>query len=95
MEEQQKDTLHSKEFYKKLLEEVTTGRTSKLIENSVINLYRRTFTEKEIDDLVQFYKTSAGKKMDEQYLLLLVESAKNAEQLLKLAAKSLGSSQGK
>ena len=95
MEEQQKDTSHSKEFYKKLLEEVTTGRTSKLIENSVINLYRRTFTEKEIDELVKFYKTSAGKKMDEQYLLLLVESAKNAEQLLKLAAKNLESSQRK
>lgn len=95
MEEQQKDTLHSKEFYNKLLEEVTTGRTSKLIENSVINLYRRIFTEKEIDELVRFYKTSAGKKMDDESLLLLVESAKNAEQLLKLAVKNLELKDGK
>jgi len=94
-EEQQKDTLHSKEFYNKLLEEVTTGKTSKLIENSVINLYRRIFTEKEIDELVRFYKTSAGKKMDEESLLLLIESAKNAEQLLKLAVKNLELKDGK
>ena len=38
-EEQQKDTAHSKEFYNKLTEDVTTGRTSKLIENSLINIY--------------------------------------------------------
>ncbi len=86
MEEQQKDTAHSKEFYNKLLEEVTTGKTSVLIENSQVNLYRRNFTEQEIDDLVTFYKTSAGKKMDKEFILLIVESIKDAEQLLKLAA---------
>jgi hypothetical protein len=94
-EEQQKDTTHSKEFYNKLLEEVTIGKTSKLIENSLINLYRRTFTEKEIDELVSFYKTSAGKKMDKEFLLILVESVKDAEQLLKLAAKNIESKDGK
>jgi hypothetical protein len=94
-EEQQKDTTHSKEFYNKLLEEVTTGKTNKLIENSLINLYRRTFTEKEIDELVSFYKTSAGKKMDKEFLLILVESVKDAEQLLKLAAKNIESKDGK
>jgi len=88
-EEQQKDTTHSKEFYQKLVDEVTTGRTSKLLENSVINIYRRTFTEKELDDLITFYKTSAGQKMNTEYLLLLVQSVKDAEQLLKLAAKNL------
>jgi len=91
-EEQQKDTSHAKEFYNKLLEEVSTGKTSKLIENSLINLYRRIFTEKEIDDLVNFYKTSAGKKMDSEFLLILVESVKDAEQLLKLAAKNIETS---
>ena len=92
-EEQQKDTSHSKEFYNKLLEEVTTGKTGKLIENSVINLYRRTFTEKEIDELISFYKTSAGKKMDQEYLIMLVESAKVAEQLLDHAAKNMSAKQ--
>ena len=89
MEEQQKDTAHSKEFYNKLTQDVTTGRTSKLIENSLINIYRRTFTEKEVDDLIDFYQTSAGKKMDKEFLLLLVQSVKDGEQLLKLAGKNL------
>ena len=88
-EQQQKDTAHSKEFYQKLVDEITTGRTSKLLENSVINIYRRTFTEKELDELISFYKTSAGQKMNTEYLLLLVQSVKDAEQLLKLAAKNL------
>ena len=91
MEEQQKDTTHSKEFYNRLLEDVTTGKTSKLIENSLINLYRRTFTEKEVDELINFYQTSAGKKMDKEFLLLLVQSVKDAEQLLKIAGKNLES----
>lgn len=88
-EEQQKDTLHSKAFYDAMLNDVTTGKTSKLIDNSLINLYRRNFTEAEIDELVKFYKTSAGKKMDKEYILLMVESMKAAEQLMKLAAKNI------
>ena len=88
-EEQQKDTTHSKEFYDKLLTEITTGKTSKLLENCVINLYRRNFTEQEIDDIVRFYKTSAGKKMSKEFLLIMVQSIKDAEQLLKLAANSI------
>jgi len=89
MDEQQKDTVHSKEFYKKLTEDITTGKTSKLLENSMINIYRRTFTENEIDELTSFFKTSAGKKMDKEFLLLLVQSVKDGEQLLNLAVKNL------
>lgn len=89
MEEQQKDTVHSKEFYRKLTEDITTGKTSKLLENSLINIYRRTFTENEVDELIKFYQTSAGKKMDKEFLLLLVQSVKDGEQLLKLAVKDL------
>jgi hypothetical protein len=89
MEEQQKDTVHSKEFYKKLTEDITTGKTSQLLENSLVNIYRRTFTENEIDELIKFFQTSAGKKMDKEFLLLLVQSVKDGEQLLKLAVKNL------
>jgi len=90
MEEKQKDTSRAKrEFYDKLLKEATEGRTAKLMENCMINMYRRTFTEGEVDELVKFYKSSAGQKMDKEFLVLLVESAKGAEQLLKLAAKKL------
>jgi len=38
MDEQQKDTVHSKEFYKKLIEDISTGKTSKLLENSIVNI---------------------------------------------------------
>ncbi|MEP6584346.1 MAG: DUF2059 domain-containing protein [Ginsengibacter sp.] len=88
-EEQQKDTSHSKAFYDALLNDLTHGRTSKLLENSIINLYRRNFTEADIDELIRFYKTPAGKKMDKEYILLIVESIKDAEQLMKLAAQNL------
>ena len=94
-EEQQKDTMRSKEYYNKLLEEITTGKTGKLLENSVINIYRRSFTESEVDELIRFYKTSAGQKMNTEYLLLLVQSVKDAEQLLKLAAKNIESGAAK
>lgn len=89
-EQQQSNTTHSKDYYDKLMEDVTKGKTSKLIENSLINLYRNNFTEPEIDELIKFYQTSAGKKMDKEYILLMVESMKDAEQLIKLAAKNVG-----
>ncbi|MDQ6845819.1 MAG: DUF2059 domain-containing protein [Bacteroidota bacterium] len=88
-EEQQKDTSHSKAYYEALTNDVTKGKTSKLIENSLINLYRKNFTGQEIDELISFYKTSAGKKMDKEYIFLMLESMKDAEQLIKLAAKNI------
>lgn len=88
-EEQQKDTTHTKAFYNQLQEELTTGHTGKLLENSLINLYRRNYTEQEIDELIAFYKTSAGKKMDKEFFIVLVESVKNAEQLIKMAMNKL------
>lgn len=87
--EEEKDTTHSKEYYSQLQKEVTGGRTARLIENSVINLYRRVFTEKEIDQLLAFYKTAAGKKMSKEFIFLMVESAKDAEQLVKIAHNNL------
>ena len=89
MDEQKKDTVHSKEFYKKLMDDIATGNTSRLLENSIINIYRRTFTESEVDELINFFQTSAGKKMDKEFLLLLVQSVKDGEQLLNLAVKNL------
>ena len=89
MEEQQKDTVHSKNFYTELQREITIGKTGQLLENSFINLYRNHFTEKEVDDLITFYKSSAGKKMDNDFILLMVQSVKGAEQLLKIAGNNV------
>lgn len=88
-EEKEKDKLHDAGYYHKLEQEITTGRTGQLLENIMINLYRRNFTEDEIDDLLRFYKSSAGKKMDKEFFLLMVRSVKGAEQLLKLTMHRL------
>src|SRR5260221_7534888 len=53
-DEQKDDTTHSKDYYNKLLAELTPGKTSRLIDNCLINLYRRTYTEKELHDLISF-----------------------------------------
>jgi len=86
-EEQEKDTVRGKDYYDTLLSEVTTGKTGKLLENALINMYRQTFTEPEIDELLRFYKTSAGKKMNSDYILLIIRSVKDAEALMKLIQK--------
>ncbi|CAN5235539.1 hypothetical protein BH09BAC2_BH09BAC2_11630 [soil metagenome] len=83
-EEQAKDTIHSKSYYLQLTKELTTGRAGRLIENSLINIYRKLFTEREIDQMISFYKTSAGKKMSKEFIYLVLRSSKNAEQLMKL-----------
>ncbi len=88
-EEQQKATKRPGDFYDRLKVEISSGHTSKLLDNCFVNIYRRTFTESEIDDLLHFYQTSAGKKFEREFLPLLVESAKAAEQLLQLAAKRI------
>jgi len=88
-EEQQKDNKRPHDFYDRLKAEISSGHTSKLLDNCFVNIYRRTFTESEIDDLLHFYQTSAGKKFEREFLPLLVESAKAAEQLLKIAVTKI------
>jgi hypothetical protein len=88
-EAQKKDTVHSSNYYQDMVYDITNGNTARLLNNCVVNLYRQSFTEAEIDDLVRFYKTSAGKKMNTVFILLLVRSLKDAEQLMKLAAKRM------
>jgi len=89
MDEQPKDTAHSKEYYNRLLHEMAAGRSSMLLENIMINLYRRYFTEDEVVELIRFYKTSAGKKTEKEFFLLMVQSVKDAEQLLKIASTQI------
>ena len=88
-EEQGKNSSLPKEFYEKLRANLLEGEGHFLIENSVINLYRRTYSEKEIDQLIRFYKTSAGKKSDKENFFLMIESVKDAEKIMELTRKSL------
>ena len=88
-EQQQKDTTHPAAYYDKLKREITTGKTGQLIENCVINLYRNAYTIKEIDELLFFYRTSAGKKMNNANILIIMQSVKDTEELLKMAAAKM------
>lgn len=88
-EEKEKDKSRPAEYYDKLLEEMTTGETSRLLENCLVNMYRESYTEKEVDKLRKFYKTSAGKKMNTEFIMLIARSVKDAEQLMKLAMTKL------
>ncbi len=89
MEEQAKNPSSSKEFFEKLKANLLEGQGHHLIENSLINLYRRTYSEKEIDQLLRFYKTAAGKKSDRENFFLMIESIKDAEKIMEMASKSL------
>jgi hypothetical protein len=89
MEEKEKDKIRPKEFYERLHREVSIGHTARLIENMMINMYRRNFTETEVEEMIAFYKTSAGKKLDKINMLLVVESVKGAEQLLNIITQQL------
>lgn len=88
-EEQEKDKSRPKEYYDKLLKEMTTGETGRLLENCLVNMYRDSYTEKEVDQLRKFYKTSAGKKMNTEFIVLIARSVKDAEQLMKIAMNKL------
>ena len=57
----------------------TSGNGKRLLDNSVIWIYRRRFTEAEINSLLKFYKTSAGQKMASNFPLIMMQSLKAAE----------------
>ena len=83
------DTTHSKEYYDKLLADCEYGATHGLIENMLINLYRQCFTEKEVKELVEFYKTSAGKKLSSDFVVLSITGANAANEIVRAAAEKL------
>ena len=56
-----------------------TGEGASKINNAVIWIYRSHFTYKDLKQLVKFYSTSAGKKMNEVFPLLMLKSLMAAE----------------
>lgn len=88
-EQRSSDTTHSKDYYKRLLEECQYGVAHRLIENIFINLYRQCFTVEEVNQLMQFYKTSAGKKTTSDFIILTITGASAAEKIVKAAAEKL------
>jgi hypothetical protein len=87
--QQAKDTIHPKEYYDHLLEECQHGTAHLKIESILINLYRQCFTEEEIDQLREFYKTSAGKKMFIDILMISATVAPAIEKIVKVTADKM------
>lgn len=81
--QQSNDTKRPREFYQNLLEECQHGYTHHMIENVLINLYRQCFTEKEMDQLVEFYKTPVGKRMMLDILLITSTAGPAIQQIVK------------
>ncbi|MGV3656596.1 MAG: DUF2059 domain-containing protein [Chitinophagaceae bacterium] len=61
----------------------TQGDGYRHLNNAAIWIYRLHFTYKEIKQLVKFYKTSAGKKMADDFPVVVLKSLAAAEMLKK------------
>ncbi len=81
--QQSGDTKRPKEFYLSLLDECQHGYAYHLVENILINLYRQCFTEKEMDQLVEFYKTSVGKRMMIDIFMITATAGTAIQQIVK------------
>ena len=77
-EERQKNEL-TKEESDKLTAFFKTGKGNKWLENAVIHIYRNAFTYNELTQLVEFYKTPAGRKIASEFPLIMLKSFMAAE----------------
>ena len=87
--QQSNDTKRPKEYYLNLLDECQHGYAHHLIENILINLYRQCFTEKEVDQLVEFYKTSVGKRMMIDILMITATAGTAIQQIVKVTSEKI------
>lgn len=65
----------------------TTGNGKKWLDNAVVWIYRKEFTAAEIQDLVAFYKTAAGRKMASRFPVIMAKSSMAAEVIQKRLPK--------
>ena len=79
-EERSKENAPTKEL-DKIEAFFKTGNGNKQLNNAVIWIYRKQFTLKEINQLIRFYKSSAGQKMAEKFPLLMIQSLKAGEEI--------------
>ena len=87
--QQSNDTKRPKEYYLNLLDECQHGYAHHLIENILINLYRQCFTEKEVDQLVEFYKTSVGKRLMIDILMITGTAEPAIQQIVKVTSEKI------
>ncbi|HVG13526.1 MAG TPA: DUF2059 domain-containing protein [Chitinophagaceae bacterium] len=74
---------HKKEMPVQDLERLSqffkVGNGKKWLDNSAIWIYRQHFSYKELKGLVKFYKTSAGRKMADDFPIIMMQSLAAAE----------------
>lgn len=58
------------------------------LDNAVIWIYRDLFSSSEIRKLTKFYRSSAGQKLSEKFPIIMLESLKSAEEIMKNLKKS-------
>ena len=87
--QQSNDTKRPKEYFLNLLDKCQHGYAHHLIENVLINLYRQCFTEKEMDQLVEFYKTLAGKKMMVNIMMITATAGPAIQQIVKVTSEKI------
>ncbi len=73
----------SKSEAEKLKEYFASGKGKSDLDNAVIWIYRELFTASEIRKLTRFYKSSAGQKFSENFPVIMLESLKAAEEIVK------------
>lgn len=72
----------SEDEYEKLKNYLTNGEGKKWLDNSIIWIYRKHFILEEVEEAIKFYKTSAGKKMANDFPIIMVQSLKAAEMIM-------------
>jgi len=79
----------SKEELDKIEAFFKTGNGKKWLNNAIIWIYRKQFTLKEINQLIRFYKSSAGQKMSEKLPILMLQSLKTGEEIKEIFVQQL------
>jgi len=72
----------------KLTNFYTQGNGKRWLENAVVWIYRKQFTLPEVNELVLFYQSPVGKKMSQNFPVVMLQSMKAAEQIIEQFKKA-------
>ena len=68
--------------YEKLKNFLSTGNGKRWLDNSIIWIYRNHFTLDEVEAAIKFYESPAGKKMANDFPIIMAQSVKAAELIM-------------
>jgi uncharacterized protein len=64
-----------------------SGNGKRWLDNAVVWIYRNHFTYRDLKQMVKFYKTAAGRKMAEDFPIVMLESLTAAEKIKEIYGK--------